>query len=111
MPFHRIHHLLLLLVALLFAVGHLDLVLGSYDSHHHDAEVTGHHDENAGGQHEGSGEEDADHMLQHDGVVGVMPAITPKIIAPCSITLMDISILTMPEAPVAGIDYPPQLVG
>jgi len=51
-------------------------------------------------------------MLEHDAVVGLVPAaIIPMIVALNSVALVDMSAEAMPEAPVAGIDHPPQIVG
>ena len=114
MPSLRNHRFLLLLVALLFAMGHAHQVLGRFESHHHDADLAEHrdHDGDEHDQHDGDGKKDAEHMLEHDAVVGLVPApIIPMIAALHSVTLVDISAEAMPEAPVAGIDYPPQLVG
>ena len=108
----RTHRLLLLFVALLFAVGHAHQVFGRYELHHHDAEMAEHHDHDADepDQHDGDGKKDADHMLEHDAVVGLVPAaIIPMIVALHSVALVDLSAEAMPDAPVAGIDSPPQL--
>jgi len=110
----RTHRWLLLLVALLFAVGHAHQAFGRFELHHHGAEIAEHHDHDAGeqSQHDGDGKKDAEHMLEHDAVVGLVPAaIIPMIIALNSVALVDMSAEAMPEAPVAGIDHPPQIVG
>ena len=47
----------------------------------------------------------------HATVATVPEQIISMIVAQLSVALVDLSTATMPEAPVAGIDHPPQLVG
>ena len=118
MPFLRAHRLLLLCVALLFAVGHAHQVLGQYEAHHHhglETHVLGAVHGHDGGEHhedEGDSEKDSDHMKScHAVVAAVSEQIISMIVARHSVALAAVCAEAMPEAPVAGIDYPPQLVG
>ena len=118
MPFVRTHRLLLLLVALLFAAGHAHQILGRVEAHHHhglETHALGAVHDHDGGEHqedEGDSEKDSDHMKSDHAAVGAVPAtIISMVVALHSVARVDLSAETMPEAPVAGIDYPPQLVG
>ena len=114
----RAHRLLFLLVALLFAVGHAHQVLGRFEAHHHhglEMHALGDVHDHEGGEHpedDGDSEKDSDHMeSQHATVEAVPEQIISIVVALHSVARVDLSAETMPEAPVAGIDYPPQLVG
>jgi hypothetical protein len=118
MPFRCAPRLLFLAVALLFAVGHAHQVLGRFEAHHHDS-VEEHavgdlHDHDGGEHHEdgGDSEKDSDHMKMDHATVADVPAqIVSMVVALHSVERVDLSADAMPEAPVAGIDYPPQLGG
>lgn len=117
MTFLRKHHFLIFIGALLYVAGHVHQVLGKYEAHHHGIEMqtgeerNGHHS----GTHNESDEEkqkDADHMLAAHGVMAVMPALmVPPIVAMHGVALVGVRAVEMPEAPVVGIDHPPQLRG
>ncbi len=116
MPSLRTHRLLLLLVALLFAVGHAHQVLGRFEAHHHhgvETHTLGDVHEHEGGEHhedDGDSEKDSDHMMMDHATVADVPAqIISMVVALHSVARVDLSADMMPEAPVAGIDYPPQL--
>ena len=117
MTYFRKRRLLLLFAALLFAVGHFHQVLEKFEAHHHGIEMQTHEerDEHNGGAHdEGEGEKqkDADHMLTGHVMMAVMPALmVPPIVAMHGVALVGVSAVEMPEAPVVGIDHPPQLRG
>lgn len=118
MPSLRNHRLLLLLVALLFAVGHAHQVLGRFEAHHHhgmETHMLGDVHEHEGGEHhedDGDSEKDSDHMMMDHATVADVPTqIISMVVALHSGACVDLSADMMPEAPVAGIDYPPQLVG
>ena len=118
MPFRCAPRLLFLAVALLFAVGHAHQVFGRFEAHHHhgvETHALGDVHEHEGSEHhedEGDSEKDSDHMkMDHATVVAVPAQIISLVVALHSVARVDLSAETMPEAPVAGIDYPPQLVG
>ena len=117
MTFLRNQRLLFLFAALLFAVGHAHQVLGRFEAHHHGFEMrtvsemddhdTGAHDEDHGDR-----QKDADHMVADHAVIAVVPALmVPPIGVMHGAALVDVRAVEMPEAPVAGIDHPPQLRG
>lgn len=111
MTFLRHQRLLLLFVALIFAVGHAQQVLGKFQAHHHEIEMhaVGERDDHHGG---GDEQKDADHMLADHVVIAVVPAsMVPPIVAMHGVALVDVRAVEMPEAPVVGIDHPPQLRG
>lgn len=113
MAFIRTHRLLMLLVALLFAAGHAHQVFGRFELHHHDLGIAAHnHDGDEQDHHDRDGQKDAEHMLADHAVIAVVPAlIVSPIVAMHAVALVDMSAEAMPEAPVAGIDHPPQLIG
>ena len=117
----RTHHLLRLLVALLFALGYAHQIFGRYELHHHGAVIVGHLDDAAAAEHDHEDEEhdhhddneqrNADHMCEHASLAAVLPAlIVPMVVAQDSVALVVVSAGEVPEAPVAGIDHPPQLI-
>jgi hypothetical protein len=118
MPLLRHHPLLLWLVALLFGAGHGHQVLGQFETHHHhgwEVHSSGEAHPHDDGEHhgdEGDPDQDSHHMNTHHVVVAVIPApAVVMIVAPLPVVLAELSAEAMPEAPVVGIDHPPQLVG
>lgn len=114
----RHRRVLLLLTALFFGVGHGHQVLGQFEAHHlHglDTHSIGEVHNHEGGEHdedEGDTGKDADHMLAHHATLAVVSASVISVVVTLhSVALVDWSILTMPDAPVAGIDHPPPLGG
>ena len=112
----RTQRLLIAIVTLLFAAGHGHQVLGQYEVHHHhglEMHTLGEVHEHEGGEHhedESDPLADADHMLaHHSALAAVQPGIVTLIVLVAAIPLVDVSAEVMPEAPVVGIDYPPQL--
>ena len=107
---------LLWAVAALFALGHAHQILGQFETHHHhgfETHIAGdvHHHE-GGEHHEDQGDpgKDADHMAGDHASVGVVPAqIVGLVIAAHPVALVDLGAEAMPDAPVAGIDHPPQV--
>ena len=107
------HRTLVFFVMLLFGAGHAHQVFGRFVTHHHDAEcVLEHHAGDEERHHNGDSSKDAEHMDEHASLAGVVPPwIAPMIVTLHSMALVDVSPVEMPEAPVAGIDHPPQLIG
>ena len=112
----RNHRLLLILVALFFAAGHAHQVFGQFKTHHHhgwEMHSLGEVHEHEGGEHHedhGDPERESEHMLRDHMVVGIAPAhLTLMIAARHAVSLGNMRTESMPEAPVAGIDLPPQL--
>jgi hypothetical protein len=112
------HRLLIVLVALLFAAGHGHQVLGQFEIHHHhglEVHALGEVHEHEGDEQHEDGEDpdqDGDHMLTCHAALAAVPADGSVVIVVVrSVRLVGMHAEAMPEAPVAGIDYPPQLVG
>lgn len=116
MLFARNNRLILLFVSLLFAVGHAHQVFGRFEAHHHGVEThtLGDVHEHQGGDHHddnGDSEKNSDHMKSDHAMVVAVPTQIISVMGVLhSAARMELSAETMPEAPVAGIDYPPQLI-
>ena len=106
---------ILLVVALLFAVGHTHQAFGRFLVHHHDAVAAKAHHSHDGtepghppDQHD---QQDAEHMAEH----AAFAAIVPGFEAPVAINWQLLAVVNVVPArgfePLAvGIDHPPQLL-
>ena len=104
--------LFLLLVSLLFAVGHSHQVFGQFQAHHHDIEVVAdhQHQDSDDHRHDGDEEKDAEHMAEH----AAFAAIVPALFIPARMKLHPLAPVNLVAARTleprpAGIDHPPQL--
>ena len=112
----RHNRLLLILTALLFAAGYGEQVFGRFEAHHHhgaevhsDATVESHEGEQHHGE-DGDGQRDADHRLDHLAAIGTLPPVVFSLIVNVEVVaLVEWRAVNRTEAPVLGIDYPPQL--
>ncbi len=105
----------LLLVALLFALGHSHQMFGRVQLHHHDAVAAkAHHphaDTDPGHPPDQHDQQDAEHMAEH----AAFAAIAPGFEAPVAIDWQLLAVVSVVSArgfePLAvGIDHPPQLL-
>lgn len=106
---------ILLVVVLLFAVGHAHQAFGRFLVHHHDAAAAQAHHPHDGtdpdhlpDQHD---QQDAEHMAEH----AAFAAIVPSLDVPMAIELHLLAAVNVAPArgfePLAvGIDHPPQLL-
>ena len=112
----RSQPLVLIVATFLFAVGHGHQILGQFEAHHHhgwEMHSLGEVHEHEGGEHHedhGDPGKDSDHMLADHMVTAIAPApVIAMVIALQKAALVAVIAETVPEAPVAGIEHPPQL--
>ncbi|MEO5722095.1 MAG: hypothetical protein ABIR71_11575 [Chthoniobacterales bacterium] len=106
----------LLLVALLFAVGHSHQMFGRFLLHHHDvAAAAAHHshqDTDADHRPDRHDQEDAEHTAEHAAFAAIMPALfLPARTESHLLARIEVASVRVSEPRAAGIDHPPQLVG
>ena len=102
--------LLFVLIAIFFAIGHGHQLLGQFEKHDHGSPYD---------QQHSSGDADSDHQETsntHSLVDHATAAVIPLTIVVVEVSstvfaLYGESTVTLPDAPVLGIDHPPQLVG
>ncbi len=111
----RSHPLVAVLVVLLLAVGHGEQIFGQFARHHHEWQA--HRDAEASGpkgadhqQGEGDPKRGDNCCLEHLNVIGAVPSVMfALIVNRQQVGLVATSVASRVEAPVRGIDYPPQL--
>ncbi len=105
----------LLLVALLFTVGHSHQMFGRFQLHHHDAAAAAahHSHQTTGADHrpDGHDQQDAEHTAEH----AAFAAIVPTLLMPAAVDLqllawLDLGAVRRCEPRAVGIDHPPQLL-
>ena len=108
--FVRSRRLFLLLVILLFAVGHGHDVLGKFVHHHH-CEMP-HQSSHSGQQQDDDDDDDddADHLIEHHCTVAIMPVFQLMPIDELPLTgSIEIPAEIMPETLPGEIEVPPQI--